>query len=71
MTKKYVFNEIKGKYQGEVIIVEAATADEACEKAKMKEKIKPYEKFKTMYFGKIYELYELGKPSAVDYICHR
>ena len=52
MMKNYVFNELKGKDQGEMIIVKAETAEEACEKAKMKEKIKPYEKFKTMYFGK-------------------
>lgn len=71
MMKNYVFNELKGKEQGEMIIIKAATADEACEKAKIKEKIKPYERFKTMYFGKTYQLYELGKPFAVDYICHR
>ena len=69
--KKYVFNEVKGKYQGEMIIVEAETPEEACEKAKMKEKIKPYEKFRPMYFGKIYTLYELDKPSAIEYVCHR
>lgn len=69
--KKYLFNELKGKYQGEMIIVEAETADEACEKAGMKVKIKPDKKFDKMYFGKIYEVYELGKPEAVEYVCHR
>ena len=69
--KKYVFNEVKGKYQGEMIIVEAETADEACEKAGMKEKIKPCEKFDTFYLSKMYELYEMDKPFAVEYVCHK
>lgn len=69
--KKYVFNEVKGKYQGEMIIVEAETADEACEKAGMKEKIKPCERFDTFYLGKMYELYEMDKPFAVEYVCHK
>lgn len=69
--KKYILNEIKGKYQGEVIIVEAENGEEACQKAGMEEIIKCGEKLKTMYVGKIYECYELGKPYAVECVAHR
>lgn len=68
--KKYILDEIKGKYQGEIIIVEAENGKEACRKAGMTEIIKCDEKFKTMYFGKIYECHELGKVNA-ECIAHR
>ena len=69
--KKYVFDEVKGKYQGEMIIVEAETADEACEKAGMTEKIKDYQKFSTIdYSRKIYRLHEIGSADTI-YVCRR
>ena len=69
--KKYVLNEVKGKVQGRMIIVEADNAKEACEKSGMTEIIKPYEKFSEMYFGEIFEVYEWGKPYDVEYVCHK
>ena len=69
--RKYVFDEIRGKYQGQVIIVEAETAKEACEKAGMTAMVKPHQRFETMYFGPIYECYEQGKNYRVEWIAHR
>lgn len=68
--KKYILDELKGKYYGETIIVEAENGKEACRKAGMTEIIKYDEKFKAMYFGKIYECREFGKVNA-EYIAHR
>ena len=68
---KYLFDEVSGKFQGEMIIVEAETPEEACEKAGMTEIIKPHEKFKEMYFGKIYSCTLWGEPWDKLYICHK
>lgn len=67
--KKYLFNEVCGKRQGKMIIIEAETAEEAFEKSRFTEKIRPYDKFKTIYPLRVYELYEFGKPNKVEYIC--
>jgi len=68
--KKYLFDEQKGKVQGEMIIVEAENAVEAMEKAGMTAHIGPYETFATMYFGKIYGVKEFGAANY-EYYCHR
>lgn len=69
--KKYRFEEIKGKLPGEVFIVEAENANEACEKFGITEKIKDYEKFSTIDFSKtIYELCEYGDITTI-YICRK
>lgn len=69
--RKYELNEIRGKYQGQIIIVEAETSKEACEKVGMTEMVKPHQRFSTMYFGEIYECYEEGKHYQVEWIAHR
>ena len=66
--KTYVLNEVCGKMQGEMIIVEAESAREACEKAGMTDIIKPYDTFKT-YGGKMYEVHEQGQSWNVELIC--
>ena len=66
----YTLNEIKGKYQGDVILVLAENAVEAMKKCGMTCWIRSHEKFKKMYFGKIYEVYETDEPHNVQYVCH-
>lgn len=70
MEKMYTLNEAKGRYQGDTILVRAENAIEAMKKAGMTCWIRGYERFKDMYFGKMYEVYETGNPGHVEYICH-
>lgn len=67
--KTFVFDEVKGKVQGELILIQAETAEEAFEKSHFTEKIRTSEKFPTMFPIKMYALYEWGKPYKVEYIC--
>ena len=69
--KNYTLNEINGMSQGQIILVNAEDAIEAMKKADMVCWVREYEKFNTFYSGKIYEIYETGKPNNVEYICHR
>ncbi len=68
--KTYTLSEVKGKYQGDMIFVRAENAIEAMKKAGMTCWIRNYERFKDMYFGKIYAVYETGNSSYIEYICH-
>lgn len=66
----YVLNEVKGYLQGEtIIVVNCDSALDAIKRAGKSEYIKPYERFKTITAQKIYEVYEIGKPYKVEYIC--
>lgn len=67
--KKYLFDEIGGKKQGEMIIIDANDANEAFEKSRFTEKIKPCERFSTMTPNQMFECYELGKSWNVEFIC--
>lgn len=67
--KKYLFNEICGKKQGEMIIVEANNANEAFEKSRFTEKIKEHERFATMTPDKMFACYESGNSWNVEFIC--
>ena len=67
--KKYLFNEICGKKQGEMIVIEANDANEAFEKSRFTEKIKPHGRFYTRTPNKMFECYELGKSWNVEFIC--
>lgn len=69
--KKYTLNEIKGKHYGQAILVDAENAIDAMKKSGMTCWVKSYNKFDKTYFGKMYEVYETGKPHKVEYICHR
>ena len=66
---KYLFNEICGKKQGEMIIIEANNANEAFEESRFMEKINPCERFSTMTPDKMFACYESGKPWNVEFIC--
>ena len=66
--KKYLFNELGGKKQGEMIIIEANDANEAFEKSRFMEKIHDGERFSTWTPDPIYELKEFGT-NNVAYIC--
>ena len=68
--KTYTLSEAKGKYHGDTILVRAENAIEAMKKAGMTCWIRDYERFKEMYFGKIYVVYETEKPWYIEYICH-
>lgn len=67
--KKYIANELRGKYQGEMIIVEAENLEEAFEKLNVDDHIKPYERF-TRHYNRLYSLYEEGKPQKELAIIH-
>lgn len=67
----YTLNEINCKYQGDFIIVLAENPIDAMKKCGMTCWIRSYEKFKRMYFGKMYEIYKTGEPHNVKYICHK
>ena len=69
--KTYIINEIRGKYQGEMFIINAENAVEAMKKAGMTCWVRGFEIFEKMYFGKIYEVYEIEKAWQVEFICHR
>ena len=67
--KKYLFNEICGKKQGEMIVIEANDANEAFEKSRFTEKIKPHERFSTMTHKKMFECYELDNSWNIEFVC--
>lgn len=68
--KKYLFNEICGKKQGEMIIIEANDANEAFEKSRFTEKIKSYERFSTTTNNKMFKCYELDNSRKyIEFIC--
>ena len=65
-----LFNEICGKTQGKMALIEAETFEEAIEKfGGVDEKISPHSRFSKYYFGGIYEVKEQGKPNPA-YIVH-
>ena len=66
----YTFNELKGKYQGEMHIIEADSIEEAIKLFGADDCIRPHEKFKKMYFN-LYSVYKTGHPEKVEYIVHR
>lgn len=67
--KKYLFNEICGKKQGEMIIIDANDANEAFEKSRFTERIKSHERFATMTNNKMFECYELDKSWNIEFVC--
>ena len=69
--KTYIINEIRGKYQGEIFIINAENAVEAMKKVGMTCWVRAFEKAEKAYFGKSYEVYEIDKAWHVEYICHR
>lgn len=67
--KKYLFNEVCGKKQGEMIIIEANDANEAFEKSRFTERIKSHERFSTMTNNKMFECYELDNSRNIEFVC--
>ena len=67
--KKYVFNEIGGKKQGEMIVIDANDANEAFEKSRFTEKVKPHERFYTRTYKKMFECYELNNSWNIEFVC--
>lgn len=67
----YTLNEVNGKLQGNVILVQAENAIEAMKKCGMTSWVRSYEMFKKTYFGKVYEVYKTGEPHNVQYVCHK
>ena len=67
--KKYLFNEVGGKKQGEMIIIEANDANEAFEKSRFTERINLHERFSTMNNKKMFECYELDNSWNIEFVC--
>ena len=67
--KKYLFNEIGGKKQGEMIVIEANDANEAFEKSRFTERIKSHERFSTMTNNKMFECYEVDNSWNIEFVC--
>lgn len=67
----YTLNEVCGRNQGQIIMIDAQNAIEAMKKAGMTCWVRSYEKFSKAHNGRLYEVYETEKPDKVEYICHR
>lgn len=69
MEKTYWFTEVKGKEQGKVIQAKAESPEEAIKKVGFTERIREYERFPTVSFKPMYEMYEDGNRWHTLYIC--
>lgn len=71
--RTFIFDEVKGKVQGKVIIIEAENEKEAIEKFGADETIRYCEKFSKVYVTGVYELKEIvnGTNKDTDYIVHK
>ena len=71
--RRFIFDELKGKVQDKVILIEAENEKEAIEKFGADETIKYYDKFSKVYVTGVYAVKEIvnGVNKDTGYIVHK